>query len=395
MMRRITSRYRTVSTCLKHHRRRFRGPDRPHKFLFCGQILSKREYTVLGIETSCDDTAAAVVRSDGNVLSDVVSSQWELHETYQGVHPMMASREHEKNLPHVVDAALERSGAAPDAVAVTTGPGLALCLSKGVEMARRISRERKIPLISVNHLEAHILVPMLNDQNIRYPFLALVASGGHTMTVLAESHGKYTRLGTTRDDAAGEAFDKVARLLRLTEGVMGHGGSALERAAREGDPGRCETPLPVPMMRSLKQRTSCDFSFSGLKTAVLYATRDEKEMTSSKAKDYAAAFQDAAVRHMVDRTSRALEICRERRIALSSVVISGGVAANEALRISLAALAQRHALHISFPPVRLCTDNGVMVAWAALEGIREGTAEPLRGDAAESVQIRARWPVGM
>eukprot|EP00939_MAST-03C_sp_MAST-3C-sp1_P004585 g4585.t1 len=362
----------------------------------------RRAYTVLGIETSCDDTAAAVVTSDGQVLSEVISSQWHLNDKYQGIHPMMASREHEKNLPGVVEAVLRDSGlsgADPksmiDAIAITVGPGLALCLRAGLEAAVDLGRQWKVPIYPVNHLEAHALVPRLFDPSLEFPFLALLASGGHTMLVLAKNHREYDLLGTTRDDAAGEAFDKVARMLNLTKNVAGHGGVALEHAAMRGDPNRCAVALPVPMKQNGKQRKSCDFSFSGLKTAVLYAIRDDETFSSSPTshEDYAASFQDVVASHIADRTKRALEVCEERHAgAIRNLVVSGGVAANQALRERLGRLGKDCGVRVSYPPLSLCTDNGVMVAWSAIEAHRNGIA-PLSEDEFECLEYRPRWPL--
>lgn len=313
---------------------------------------------------------------------------------------MMASREHEKNLPVVIEKALEDakigSIEAVDAVAVTVGPGLSLCLAKGVDVAKKMCTDHSIPLFPVHHVEAHTLVPRMHDPSIDYPFLALVASGGHTLFVLAESHGRYRRLGTTMDDAAGEAFDKVARMLGVTESFAGHGGAALERAAQRGDASRCAKTLPIPLRNSRHHRDSCDLSFSGLKTAVLYATRDDatvKSLTSSFVADYAAAFQNAAVTHICDRAKKAIDACRhEYDVSVDTLVVSGGVAANDHLRTKLNVLGKDNALRVAFPPVSLCTDNGVMIAWAAIEAHRAGV-EPLTD--VSSLGVTPRWPLGL
>ena len=355
---------------------------------------------VLGIETSCDDTAVAIVSSEGEILSNVVASQWDLQSEYKGIHPMMSSREHEKNLPYVIERAVEESGVGDiDAVAVTSGPGLALCLQIGLDAAKEICLEHDLPLYSIHHIEAHTLVPRI-ENTVQFPFLALITSGGHTLLVHVESHGVYRRLGTTVDDAAGEAFDKVARMLRLTDSFVGHGGVALQNAALNGDASRCPARLPVPLRRNAKHSKTCDFSFSGLKTAVLYAIREYDESTffedTSMVNDFAASFQDVAVQHLVDRTRKAIELCERENLHMSCLVVSGGVAANTLLRERLSDLASNHGLNLAFPPLSLCTDNGVMIAWAAHEAIRSSSPSALTSkDEISALQISPRWPFGI
>ena len=359
---------------------------------------------VLGIETSCDDTAVAIVSSEGEILSNVVASQWDLQSEYKGIHPMMSSREHEKNLPHVIERAVDESGIGEvgnvDAVAVTSGPGLALCLQIGLDAAKEICLEHDLPLYPIHHIEAHTLVPRI-ENTVQFPFLALITSGGHTLLVHVESHGVYRRLGTTVDDAAGEAFDKVARMLRLTDSFVGHGGVALQNAALNGNASQCPARLPVPLRRNPKHSKTCDFSFSGLKTAVLYAIREYDESTffqdTSMVNDFAASFQDVAVQHLVDRTRKAIELCERENLDMSCLVVSGGVAANTLLRERLSDLTSNHDLNLAFPPLSLCTDNGVMIAWAAHEAIRSSSPPSalISKDEISALQISPRWPFGI
>jgi N6-L-threonylcarbamoyladenine synthase len=298
---------------------------------------------ILGIETSCDETSAAVV-DDGRVRSNVVSSQAELHSRFGGVVPEVASRRHLELVPYVVREALDEGGASlddVDLVAVTTGPGLIGALLVGVAAAKGIAFGRQLPLAAVDHLHGHVAALFLEPEPLEPPFLCLLASGGHTLLLDVQDRSGFRRVGTTIDDAAGEAFDKGARLL----GLGYPGGAALDRLAREGDPEAYAFPVArVPGL---------DFSFSGLKTALLYAVRDlaPDELERRRA-DLAASYQRAIVRALVERTLEAAETLEAERIA-----VVGGVAANSELRASLpgAALA----------PLPLCTDNAAMIASAA------------------------------
>jgi len=299
---------------------------------------------LLGLETSCDETAAAVVTGDGRILANVVSSQAELHSRYGGVVPEVASRRHLELVAPVVEEALARAGtslARIDAVAVTRGPGLIGALLVGISAAKAIAWSRKLPLIPVDHLHGHVASLYLQPQDVDPPFLCLLASGGHTLLLDVRDRAGFTVLGTTLDDAAGEAFDKGARLL----GLGYPGGAAIDRLAREGDPEAYR--FPVARLAGL------DFSFSGLKTALLYATRDlgPEELEARRA-DLAASYQRAIVRALVERTTEAAE-----RAGVSRIAVVGGVAANSELRSALpeAALA----------PLELCTDNAAMIASAA------------------------------
>ncbi len=307
--------------------------------------------TLLGLETSCDETAAAVVTEDGRILANVVSSQADLHARYGGVVPEVASRRHLELVAPVVEEALVQAGTSLDgidAVAVTRGPGLIGALLVGISAAKAIAWSRRLPLIPVDHLHGHVASLYLQPQDVDPPFLCLLASGGHTLLLDVPDRAGFTVLGTTLDDAAGEAFDKGARLL----GLGYPGGAAIDRLAQEGDPEAYRFPVArVPGL---------DFSFSGLKTALLYAVRDlgADELEARRA-DLAASYQRAIVRALVERTTQAAG-----QVGLPRIAVVGGVAANSELRAALpdAALA----------PLPLCTDNAAMIASAA----RYATAVP-------------------
>jgi N6-L-threonylcarbamoyladenine synthase len=299
---------------------------------------------ILAIETSCDDTCAAVVTSDGEIRSNVIASQGLLHARYGGVVPEIASRHHLELVDAVTADALERAGARLDhvtAVAVTRGPGLIGALLVGLSSAKALAAARELPLVPVDHLHGHVVASTLRPDPIEPPYLCLVASGGHTFLARVDEPSSYTVLGQTLDDAAGEAFDKGARLL----GLGYPGGPALDRLARAGDPAAHDFPRSAP--------GDLDFSFSGLKTALLYRVRDEP---GARPADLAASYQRAIVDALVGRTLRALE--RER---LERLAIGGGVAANSELRAAVSALG----VSVSVPPVELCTDNAAMIAGAA------------------------------
>ena len=290
---------------------------------------------ILGIETSCDETAAAVVTWDGEIATNVVASQAELHKRFGGVVPEVASRRHLELITPVIDEAID--GHAVEAIAVTTRPGLIGALLVGVSAAKALAWARRVPLVPVNHLHGHVASLYLKPLDLEPPFICLLASGGHTMLLDVQDRGGYTVLGTTLDDAAGEAFDKGARLL----GLGYPGGRELDLLAREGDPEAYDFPVArVPGL---------DFSFSGLKTALLYAVRklSEGELTARRA-DLAASYQRAIVRALVER----VEATGAERVA-----VVGGVAANSKLRASLP--------HAALAPLSLCTDNAAMIASAA------------------------------
>ncbi len=308
---------------------------------------------ILAIETSCDDTCAAVVDGD-EILSNVISSQDADHARFGGIVPEVASRRHLELTVPVVEAALVEAGASledVEAVAVTTRPGLIGALLVGLSTAKALAAPRRLPLIPVDHLQGHVAANFLEPEPLAPPFLCLVASGGHTLLAGARDHAGHEVLGQTLDDAAGEAFDKVARML----GLGFPGGPALERLAAEGDPEAFE--LPVAMARD----PGLDFSFSGLKTALAYRCRDlGPEGTEERRADLAAGFQAAVVGQLTAKLKRAL-----KRGDWEAVALGGGVAANRALREAVAELCERRGVRLKLVPLRLCTDNAAMIGSAA------------------------------
>ncbi len=336
---------------------------------------------VLGIETSCDETACAVLTPDGRVLAEALLSQQE-HAPFGGVVPEIAARAHLDHLPRLVRETLDRAGGGPlGGVAATAGPGLIGGLIVGSCFARGVALARHVPFVAVNHLEAHALtvrLPGLVPDGLAFPYLLLLVSGGHCQCVAVEGVGRHIRLGGTIDDAAGEAFDKVAKLL----GLGWPGGPALERLAAQGDPKRFALPRP------LLGRPGCDFSFSGLKTAVahLVAGFPPGPLVAQDAADIAAGFQASVADVMADRAGHAIDMFAARHDA-RTLVVAGGVAANAALRAALAQAAGRRGFTLLAPPPRLCGDNAVMVAWCGIERLRLGLSDPL--DHAP----RPRWPL--
>jgi N6-L-threonylcarbamoyladenine synthase len=308
---------------------------------------------ILALETSCDDTCAAVLEGP-RVLSNVISSQAAAHEQFGGVVPEVASRHHLELVAPVVEAALAEAGSSLDeieAVAVTAGPGLIGALLVGVSTAKAIAAPRRLPLIPVDHLQGHVAANFLEPDPLEPPFVCLVASGGHTLLAGVREHDGYELLGQTLDDAAGEAFDKVARLL----GLGYPGGPALEKLAREGDPEAFE--MPVAMSRD----PGLDFSFSGLKTALVYLCRDLGPAgVEQRRADLAASFQAAAVGQLTAKLERALE-----RGEWGAVALGGGVAANGPLREAVTALCERRGLPLKLVSIQLCTDNAAMIGSAA------------------------------
>jgi N6-L-threonylcarbamoyladenine synthase len=329
---------------------------------------------VLGIESSCDETAAAVL-VDGAIRSNVVMSQEAIHAGYGGVVPELASRRHLEAVLPVVRQALDAGGvelAGLDGIAVTAGPGLVGSLLVGLSVAKGLAYARGLPLVGVNHLEGHIFAGFLADSPPDYPFLALVVSGGHTALYACPAPLEYTLVGQTRDDAAGEAFDKVAKLL----GLGYPGGPAIERTAREGDPRAITFPL------AQFQDQAPDFSFSGLKTAVSQFVRRHAPLSAPAIADVCASFQATVVKMLVRRTVRAAA-----RLAIRQVLLTGGVAANRALRQGLAAECEERGYRWSAPPGRLCTDNAAMIAAA-------GTVRLARGERADlTLNARATFPL--
>ena len=323
---------------------------------------------VLGIESSCDETAVAVLAEDGAVLAEAVLSQAE-HARFGGVVPEIAARAHLQHLPSLAARVLAEAGLAVGdlgGVAASTGPGLIGGLIVGSGFGKGVALAAGRPFVAVNHLEAHALTARLTD-GVAFPYLLLLVSGGHCQCVAVRGVGDYERLGGTIDDAVGEAFDKVGKLL----GLPWPGGPHVERLAAGGDPARYAFPRP------LLRRPGCDFSFSGLKTAVARAL-------PGAAADIAASFQAAVAEVMGDRARNALGMMP----GATALVVAGGVAANQAVRRALASVAAQHGLPMVAPPLRLCGDNAVMVAWAGIERLRLGLADPLE------TPPRPRWPLG-
>ncbi len=325
---------------------------------------------ILGLESSCDETAAALVTADRQVLAHRLAGQESAHRPYGGVVPEIAARAHVEALEPLVEAALADAGvtlADVDAVAATAGPGLIGGVMVGLVTGKALAHAAGKPLVAVNHLEGHALSPRLADPDLAFPYLLLLVSGGHCQLLLVEGVGRYRRLATTIDDAAGEAFDKTAKLL----GLGFPGGPAVERAALLGDPKA--VPLPRPLLRSPEPH----FSFAGLKAAVARVIGDYP------AEDVAASFQAAVVDCLVDRTVRAID----RAPGATALVVAGGVAANAAVRDALSSLAAANGLRFVAPPLWLCTDNAAMIAWAGAERFAAGFTDPL------DTPARARWPL--
>ncbi|MDO5621208.1 MAG: tRNA (adenosine(37)-N6)-threonylcarbamoyltransferase complex transferase subunit TsaD [Paracoccus sp. (in: a-proteobacteria)] len=334
--------------------------------------------TFLGIESSCDDTAAAVVRSDGTILASVVAGQTALHADFGGVVPEIAARAHAEKLDGCVAQALERAGLALadlDGIAVTAGPGLIGGVMAGVMLAKGLAAGSGLPLVGVNHLAGHALTPRLTDA-VDYPYLMLLVSGGHCQFLHVAGPQDFTRLGGTIDDAPGEAFDKAAKMLGLPQ----PGGPSVEACAAEGDAGR------FPMPRPLLDRPGCDMSFSGLKTAVLRA-RDQLVATQGglyqqDRADLCAGFQAAVAAVLAEKTRRALDARPAPVLA-----VAGGVAANQTIRAALEAVAAETGARFIAPPLRLCTDNAAMIAWAGIEAFQNGQRDDM------TLTARPRWPL--
>jgi N6-L-threonylcarbamoyladenine synthase len=325
---------------------------------------------ILGLESSCDETAAALVSGDRVVLAHRLAGQEAAHRPYGGVVPEIAARAHVEILAPLVAAALADAGVRlsdVDAVAATAGPGLIGGVMVGLVTGKALAHAANKPLIAVNHLEGHALSPRLSDPDLAFPYLLLLVSGGHCQLLLVQEVARYRRLATTIDDAAGEAFDKTAKLL----GLGFPGGPAVEHAARSGD--ARAVPLPRPLLGSAEPH----FSFAGLKSAVARAAGHHAP------EDIAASFQQAVVDCLIDRTARALL----RVEGITALVVAGGVAANGAVRAALKTLAAQNGLRFVAPPGWLCTDNAAMIAWAGVERFAAGLFDPL------DTPARARWPL--
>ncbi|MDV3458709.1 tRNA (adenosine(37)-N6)-threonylcarbamoyltransferase complex transferase subunit TsaD [Sphingomonas sp. HF-S4] len=324
---------------------------------------------ILGLESSCDETAAALVTSDRRILAHTLAGQEAAHRPYGGVVPEIAARAHVEVMAPLVEAALAEAGvtlAEVDAIAATAGPGLIGGVMVGLVTGKALALASGKPLVAVNHLEGHGLSPRLSDPDLAFPYLLLLVSGGHCQLLLVEGVGRYRRLATTIDDAAGEAFDKTAKLL----GLGFPGGPAVEKAAMAGDPHA--VPLPRPLVGSGEPH----FSFAGLKSDVA------RKAGKFPVADLAASFQQAVVDCLVDRTRIAL-----RSVRPTALVVAGGVAANKAVRGALESLAAEHGLRFVAPPLWLCTDNAAMIAWAGAERFAAGLTDPL------DVPARPRWPL--
>jgi N6-L-threonylcarbamoyladenine synthase len=324
---------------------------------------------ILGLESSCDETAAALVTTDRRILAHKLARQEAAHRPYGGVVPEIAARAHVEVLAPLVEAALDEAGVTlgeVDAIAATAGPGLIGGVMVGLVTGKALALASGRPLIAVNHLEGHALSPRLADPELDFPYLLLLVSGGHCQLLLVKGVGDYRRLATTIDDAAGEAFDKTAKLL----GLGFPGGPAVEAAAAKGNPRA--VPLPRPLVGSGEPH----FSFAGLKSAVA------RVVGQYSAEDIAASFQQAVVDCLVDRTRRALA-----GVEVSALVVAGGVAANTQVRSALEGLAAAHGLRFVAPPLWLCTDNAAMIGWAGAELFAAGRTDPL------DTPARARWPL--
>lgn len=348
-------------------------------------IVKRQNLTVLGIETSCDETAAAVVvrqaSGEGRIISNIVRSQFDLHKIYGGVVPEIAARAHTECLDAMIKATLAEAGltfAGLDAVAAASGPGLIGGLIVGAVTGKAVALAAGKPFLAINHLEAHALTAGLTD-GVRPPYVMLLVSGGHTQILLVEGVGSYRRLATTIDDALGEAFDKTAKLL----GLPMPGGPAVEAAATRGDGKRFK--LPRPMLG----RDEPHFSFAGLKTAVRHAAQKLSPLKAQDVADLCAGFQDAVMDSVSDRVQRAMLNAVELIPAdvPKRLIVAGGVAANKVLRTALVGIAEDHGWDFRAPPLALCTDNGAMIAWAGAERLALGLTDTL------SAPVLPRWPL--
>ncbi len=335
---------------------------------------------ILGIESSCDESAAAVLDDGRGLLSHELFSQIDLHRLYGGVVPELASRDHVQRLLPLVRQALAKADTRPEelsGIAYTAGPGLVGALLTGAALGRSMAYALGVPAVPVHHLEGHLLAPLLEDRPPPFPHLALLVSGGHTMLIVVRGLGDYTLLGETRDDAAGEAFDKSAKLL----GLPYPGGPELARLAEQGCAGAFEFPRPM------LDRAGFEFSFSGLKTAVMLAVRESQAagvvLDDQRRADIARGVQDAIVDTLVGKTARALD-----ETGMHHLVVAGGVSANRALRAALTAAATAHGAEIYFPRLEFCTDNAAMIAVAGMARLKQGGAA-----AHLTIEARAQWPL--
>jgi len=339
---------------------------------------------IMGIESSCDETAVAIVSEEKEILANIILTQLEEHKPYGGVVPEIAARSHIDHLNHLVREALEKANIELDdlsAIAVTSGPGLIGGVMVGLMTAKSIALAKGLPLISVNHLEGHALSIRLTEE-VQFPYLLLLVSGGHCQLLIVKGVGDYQRLGTTIDDAAGEAFDKTAKIL----GLNYPGGPAVEKAALNGKANRFKFPRP------LKGKPGSNFSFSGLKTAVLRARDQVVEengghLTTQDICDLAASFQEALSDSIIDRVKKGIEHYLEQGTDNKVLVVAGGVAANSVIKEKLASLCTNYDFNVKAPPISLCTDNGAMIAWAGVEKYH------LKEFSGIEIGAKARWPL--
>ncbi len=325
---------------------------------------------VLGIETSCDETGVAVYDSERGLVDHALHSQVELHAGHGGVVPELASRDHVRKLIPLLRG-LGIDGGSIDGVAYTAGPGLVGALLVGASVGRALAWGWGVPAVGVHHMEGHLLAPMLEESHPEYPFVALLVSGGHTQLVRVDGVGCYRMLGESLDDAAGEAFDKTAKLL----GLGYPGGAALARLAEQGDPRRFRFPRPMT------NRPGLDFSFSGLKTYAMNTLREHRNQPGIRA-DIARAFQDAVIDTLAIKCRRALRVT-----SLRNLVVAGGVSANRELRRRLRRVAEESGGGVWYPRPEFCTDNGAMIAYAGCQRLLRGASEP------QAIEVRARWPL--
>ena len=342
-----------------------------------------KNITFLGIETSCDETAAAVIRENdegtADILSNIVSSQIEEHKKFGGVVPELAARAHLENIEYIIDTALKESGTTIseiDGVAATAGPGLIVCLTVGLNIGKSIAAFSNKPLIGVNHLEGHALSPGLNEK-IKFPYLLLLISGGHSQYLIVKDINEYEQLGTTIDDALGEAFDKTAKMLDL-----GYpGGPNVEKFSKEGDENFYKLPEPII------NKAGCNLSFAGLKTAVL---RESKKINGDVKLKYnlAASFQKTINKILYKKTKIAVEMFKEKtKKANFQLIVAGGVAANKTIRENLTQLSNEMNFEIIYPDLKFCGDNASMIAWAGIQRFKKDLIDDL------NITAKSRWPL--
>lgn len=362
------------------------GQNTEHK-----HIGNEKTVLCLGIESSCDETSAAIVDSDRNILAHIIYSQIPEHQKYGGVVPELAARAHILAVDEVIRLTLERAGKSIDdidVIAATAGPGLIGGVLIGWMSATGIANAKNKPLVAVNHLEGHALVPRLcaasasdsaTNINVEFPYLLMLASGGHCQILLVHNVGKYELIGQTLDDSAGEAFDKVAKML----GLGYPGGPIVDKRAQLGNAKRFHFPRP------LCDKPGCDFSFSGIKTAarMLLDKTPQTDINEEFINDFCASFQQSVVDCITNRLTNALKDVRVRKAAPKTMVVAGGVAKNSAIRSAMEELAKQSNMLFAAPPMNLCTDNGAMIAWAGIENYRVGNIVH------EPVAPRPRWPL--